>query len=249
VHLAPLTPPEQRALGCLLEKRWTTPEQYPLTLNALRLACNQATNRDPVTDYDEATVREAAFRLSRYGLTRLATGHSSRATKYRHLAEEALGLARPELALLAVLLLRGAQTPGELKGRTERMHQFSALEEVENSLSELGRHGYARRVPRRPGQKEDRFEQLLGGAHSADAEVSSPPGPAPESPPVPVPERALGPERAPAPPSVPSADGLAADLAALRQEFAALAAEVAALRDQLEAVRSAAAAAPPATPG
>jgi uncharacterized protein YceH (UPF0502 family) len=250
VHLAPLTPPEQRVLGCLLEKRWTTPEQYPLTLNALRLACNQATNRDPVTEYDEATVREAAYRLSRYGLTRLATGHSSRATKYRHLAEEALGLARPELALLAVLLLRGPQTPGELKGRTERMHQFGTLADVENSLSELDRQGYARRVPRRPGQKEDRFEQLLGGTPSTDADAPPAPGPAPQPPPRPEPERDLGPERAPAPGSASaaaSADGVAAEVATLRREFAGLAAEVAALRDELEAVRSAAGAAPPPT--
>ena len=94
VHLAALTGPEQRVLGCLIEKRWTTPDQYPLSLNALRLACNQATNRDPVTDYDEATVRDAAQRLARYGLTRLASGHQSRAIKYRHLAEEGLGLDR-----------------------------------------------------------------------------------------------------------------------------------------------------------
>src|SRR5204863_4641559 len=107
VHFGSLTAPEQRVLGCLIEKRWTTPDQYPLSLNALRLACNQSTNRDPVTDYDEATVRDAAFRLSKYGLARLASGHSSRATKYRHLAEEALGLGREELSVLAVLLLRG----------------------------------------------------------------------------------------------------------------------------------------------
>jgi uncharacterized protein YceH (UPF0502 family) len=250
VHLAPLTPPEQRVLGCLLEKRWTTPEQYPLTLNALRLACNQATNRDPVTEYDEATVREAAYRLSRYGLTRLATGHTSRATKYRHLAEEALGLERPELALLAVLLLRGSQTPGELKGRTERMHQFGTLEDVEISLSELGRQGYARRVPRRPGQKEDRFEQLLGGVQSTDAETP-PPAAVPQPVPRPEPARDLGPERYPAPGSAsapPSADGLAAEVAALRDEFAGLAADVAALRDELAAMRRAAGAAPPPTP-
>ncbi|MDE3130364.1 MAG: DUF480 domain-containing protein, partial [Acidobacteriota bacterium] len=92
VHFDSLTAPEQRVLGCLIEKRFTTPDQYPLSLNALRLACNQSTNRDPVVDYDEQTVREAAQRLSRYGLARLASGHSSRATKYRHLAEEALGL-------------------------------------------------------------------------------------------------------------------------------------------------------------
>ena len=112
VHFGQLTPPEQRTLGALIEKRWTTPDQYPLSINALRLACNQLTNRDPVTDYDEATVREAAQRLSRYGLARLASGHGSRAIKYRHLAEEALSLGREELAVLAVLLLRGPQTRG-----------------------------------------------------------------------------------------------------------------------------------------
>ena len=121
MHFDELTPPEQRVLGCLIEKRWTTPDQYPLSLNGLRLACNQSTNRDPVTAYDEATVRQAADRLTRYGLARLASGHSSRSTKYRHLAEEGLGLGREELAVLAVLLLRGPQTPGELKARSERM--------------------------------------------------------------------------------------------------------------------------------
>src|SRR5437588_5749166 len=121
MHLAELTPAEQRVLGCLIEKRWTTPDQYPLSLNGLRLAANQLTNRDPVTDYDEATIREAAQRLSRYGLARLASGHGSRAAKYRHLAEEALSLDRQPLAVLAVLLLRGPQTGGELKSRSERM--------------------------------------------------------------------------------------------------------------------------------
>src|ERR1700712_5046137 len=105
MHPAELTAPEQRVLGCLIEKRWTTPDQYPLSLNALRLACNQATNRDPVTDYDEAAVRDAAQRLARYGLTRLASGHQSRSVKYRHLAEEGLGLDRAQLAVLCVLLL------------------------------------------------------------------------------------------------------------------------------------------------
>ncbi|MBV9364091.1 MAG: DUF480 domain-containing protein [Solirubrobacterales bacterium] len=164
MHLAELTPPEQRVLGCLIEKRWTTPEQYPLSLNALRLACNQSTNRDPVTHYEETTVREAAQRLSLYGLTRLASGHGSRAIKYRHLAEEALGLGREELAVLAVLLLRGPQTPGELKARTERMAPLASLADVERVLGALSERGYARRLGRRPGQKEDRFEHLLGGA-------------------------------------------------------------------------------------
>src|ERR1700745_985054 len=106
MHFDHLTPPEQRVLGCLIEKRWTTPDQYPLSLNALRLACNQSTNRDPVTTYDADTVRQAAHPLPRYGWARLASGHSSRATKYRHLAEEGLGLDREQLAVLAVLLLR-----------------------------------------------------------------------------------------------------------------------------------------------
>lgn len=169
MHLGELTAPERRVLGCLIEKRWTTPEQYPLSLNALRLACNQASSRHPVTDYAEDTVREAAQRLSRYGLVRLASGHGSRASRYRHLAEESLGLGREALAILGVLLLRGAQTPGELKSRTERMAPLQSLTEVEGVLDELCGHGYVRRLPRRPGQKEDRFEDLLAGVPDDDA--------------------------------------------------------------------------------
>jgi uncharacterized protein YceH (UPF0502 family) len=173
VHFAELTPPEQRVLGCLIEKRWTTPDQYPLSLNALRLASNQSTNRDPVTDYDEHTVREAAQRLCKYGLARLASGQGSRAIKYRHLAEEALGLGREELAILCVLLLRGAQTPGEIKSRSERMARVGSLDDVERILDTLSQRGYARRLDRRPGQKEDRFEQLLGGAAGLDGSGST----------------------------------------------------------------------------
>jgi uncharacterized protein len=182
VHIRELTPPEQRVLGCLIEKRWTTPDQYPLSLNALRLACNQSTNRDPVTDYDEATVRDAASRLGRYGLTRLASGHGSRATKYRHLAEEGLGLGREQLAVLAVLLLRGPQTPGELKTRSERMATVGSLADVEAVIDTLIERGYAGRLARRPGQKEDRFEQLLGSESMADTAPSSPAEPAVHEP-------------------------------------------------------------------
>ncbi len=164
MHFAELTGAEQRVLGCLIEKRWTTPDQYPLSLNALRLACNQSTNRDPVTDYSEPEVFEAAQRLSRYGLARMASGHTSRATKYRHLAEEGLGLDREQLAVLAVLVLRGPQTPGELKARSDRMAHVGSLEEVERVLGELAQLGYAERLERRAGQKEDRYRQLLGGA-------------------------------------------------------------------------------------
>jgi uncharacterized protein YceH (UPF0502 family) len=163
-------------LGCLIEKRWTTPDQYPLSLNGLRLACNQSTNRDPVTDYDEATVREAAQRLCRYGLARLTSGHGSRAVKYRHLAEEALVLGRAELAVLAVLLLRGPQTPGELKARTERIAPLESLAEVERVLAVLSDRGYVSRLERRPGQKEDRFAQLLGGEAAVPTASQGPTG-------------------------------------------------------------------------
>ena len=199
VHFSELTPPEQRVLGCLIEKRWTTPDQYPLSLNALRLACNQSTNRDPVTDYDEHTVREAAQRLFKYGLARLASGHTSRAIKFRHLAEEALGLGREELAVLAVLLLRGPQTPGELKQRSERMAPIATLEDVERVLSVLIDRGYARRLGRRPGQKEDRFEHLFGG--EGDSVMTESPASVPQPAPVvhaaPAAHRGYRPARAP----------------------------------------------------
>ena len=164
MHFQQLTDVEQRVLGCLLEKRWTTPDQYPLSINALRLACNQSTNRDPVTTYSEDEIFQAAQRLSKYGLARLASGHTSRATKYRHLAEEGLGLDREQLAILCVLLLRGPQTPGELKQRSERLVASPlGLDDVERILSELAQRGYATNLGRRPGQKEDRHAQLLGG--------------------------------------------------------------------------------------
>jgi uncharacterized protein YceH (UPF0502 family) len=154
---------EIRVLGCLIEKQRTTPDVYPLTLNALRLACNQSTNRDPVVEYEEATIRPALERLSRKGWVRLASGAGSRAAKHRHLLDEALGVSRPELSLLAVLMLRGPQTPGELKQRAERLHPFASLEEIEEVLAGLlGRELVALQT-RRPGQKEQRYAQLLGG--------------------------------------------------------------------------------------
>lgn len=232
MHLAELTPPEQRVLGCLLEKRWTTPDQYPLSLNALRLACNQLTNRDPVTDYDETTVREAAERLSRYGLARLASGHGSRAVKYRHLAEEGLSLGREELAVLAVLLLRGPQTPGELKARTERMANLESLAAVERVLETLAGRGYARRIGRRPGQKEDRFEQLLGGETDGSA---SPPESAAWSPaPAVSPATSNPPAASPAP---PAAAGGQTTLQELVARLDALEGEVTALREEVSNLR------------
>jgi uncharacterized protein YceH (UPF0502 family) len=154
---------EIRVLGCLIEKQRTTPDVYPLSLNALRLACNQATNRDPVVDYDEATVRGALERLSRKGWTRLASGPGSRTAKYRHLLDEVLGRVPSQIALLAVLMLRGPQTPGELKTRVERLYSFGTLEDVQKALDALAENELVRRLPRRPGQSQDRYEQLLGG--------------------------------------------------------------------------------------
>lgn len=159
---------EIRVLGCLIEKQHTTPDTYPLSLNALRLACNQSTNRDPVVDYDEQTVVEALRRLALRGWTRLASGAGSRARKYRHLLDQAFGLDDAEVALLAVLMLRGPQTPGELKQRGQRLHDFADLGAVQGALERLVERGQVARHERRPGQKEDRYEQLLGGA-SADA--------------------------------------------------------------------------------
>jgi uncharacterized protein YceH (UPF0502 family) len=156
-----LSDSETRVLGCMLEKQLTTPDIYPLTLNSLRLACNQSTNRDPVVDYDDATLRDALHRLERRGYVRLASGRGSRAPKYRHLLAEALPLSAEEHAVLCVLLLRGAQTPGELKQRAERMHSFGDLDEVHDTLERLIARGLVARLERRPGQKEERYEHLL----------------------------------------------------------------------------------------
>jgi uncharacterized protein len=164
---------ELRVLGCLIEKQRTTPDVYPLSLNALRLACNQSTNRDPVVDYDEPTIRAALDRLGRRGWTRLASGPGSRVAKFRHLADEALQLSPSELALLAVLMLRGPQTPGELKSRSERLYPFGSLGDVEGVLGRLIERELATRLPRRPGQKEERFAQLLGGEPEAATEPAA----------------------------------------------------------------------------
>jgi uncharacterized protein YceH (UPF0502 family) len=164
---------EIRVVGCLVEKQRTTPDAYPLSLNALRLACNQSTNRDPVVEYDEATVSEALRRLALRGWTRLTSGAGSRARKYRHLLPEALGVSDEELALLAVLMLRGPQTPGELKQRAERLHSFPELGAVQETLERLLERELVVRHPRRPGQKEDRYQQVLGGGGEIEERVVS----------------------------------------------------------------------------
>ena len=166
---------EIRVLGSLIEKQRTTPDVYPLSMNALRAACNQSTNRDPVVDYDEATIRGALERLSRRQWVRLASGPGSRAVKYRHLLNDALGLSDEEISLLTVLMLRGPQTVGELKGRSERMHRFTALSEVEDTLDALARRELATQLPRRPGQKEERWMQTLGGETTTDTEAGAVP--------------------------------------------------------------------------
>jgi uncharacterized protein YceH (UPF0502 family) len=165
---------EIRVLGCLIEKQRTTPDQYPLSLNALRLACNQTTNRDPVVEYDERMIKAALDRMAHREWTRFASGASSRALKYRHLLDQALGLTEAELAVLAVLMLRGAQTPGELKQRTERLHRFESPDELVQTLDGLAGRELVARLDRRPGQKEDRYLQLLGGAQEEQPSVSEP---------------------------------------------------------------------------
>jgi hypothetical protein len=168
-------PVEIRVLGCLIEKQRTTPDTYPLSLNSLRLACNQSTNRDPVVEYDEPTIRRALDSLSRRGWARLASGPGSRAVKFRHLFDEALGLDDSEISLLAVLMLRGPQTLGELKQRTERLHRFESTGDVDAVLSALAERELVDRWARRSGQKEDRYVQRLG----VTAESAPPPAAAP----------------------------------------------------------------------
>jgi len=164
---------EIRVLGCLIEKQRTTPDAYPLSLNSLRLACNQTTNRDPVVVYEEREIKAALDRLSNRGWTRFASGASSRALKYRHLFDEALSLSGEEISLLGVLMLRGPQTVGELKQRSERLHRFASTAEVAQSLDGLAGRELVVRLDRRPGQKEERWAHLLGG-DVEDAETAAP---------------------------------------------------------------------------
>jgi uncharacterized protein YceH (UPF0502 family) len=161
-----LDPFAQRALGCLIEKRTTTPDVYPLSLNARRTACNQSTNRDPVMHVDDEQVRDACQTLHRHGLARLASSAGSRTIKYRHLAHEALNVGDAELALLAVLLLRGPQTVGELRSRSERLFAFASLDAVTAVLDQLGRRGLIVLLDREPGRKEARYAHQLGARAS-----------------------------------------------------------------------------------
>jgi len=229
-----LTAQEARVLGSLVEKELTTPDQYPLTLKAVLAACNQASNRDPVVDYDEGTVMAALDSLKAQRLIRFVLpSHGRTAVRYRHVLDEALGLDARQAALVAVLMLRGPQTLGELRARTERMADFDGLDEIDHALRFLAAVAdpLTMSLGRRPGQKEERWATLL------------------LAPPV------AGPATAPAPPAgenedpqerVGSApdrrndgDGTDADgtLGGLRLEIAALRAEVADLRRDLDDLR------------
>ena len=173
---------EIRVLGSLIEKQRTTPDVYPLTLNALRLACNQSTNRDPVVDYDENAIRGAIERLVQRKWATLASWSNRRSMKYRQTLDRALELSEPEVSILAVLMLRGPQTPGELKTRTERLHAFGDMSELGEALDRLIGRDLVARMDRRPGQREERYQHLL----SEEIDITPDPqvDPAPQEPTV-----------------------------------------------------------------
>lgn len=170
-----LTDIETRVLGSLIEKQVTTPEYYPLTLNGLTLACNQKNNRYPVTSYTENQVSDAVERLREKNLAYVFYGSTSRVPKYKHVMPEVMHLSHPEVALMCVLMLRGAQTLGELRGNASRLHDFSGLEEVEQTLNGLITRDepMVARLPRQPGQKEGRFAHLLSGEINIEALAES----------------------------------------------------------------------------
>jgi uncharacterized protein len=225
--MEPLTPEEVRVVGSLAEKHLTTPDSYPLTQNALIAACNQLSNRQPVVSYDDNTVRLTLNSLRAKQLARVVHLPGSRAPKHRHVLDETLELERGELALLTVLLLRGPQTVGELRTRTERMHTFASLSEVEDTLERLAveqpspsgrpesREALVVRLERQPGQKEPRYAHLLGGPVAADAYAWT-------EPPEAMPE--------PAGAALPVRTGSADRIAALEERLTAVEADVAELR-------------------
>ena len=204
---------QQRVVGALVEKELTTPDNYPLSMNALLAACNQSTNRDPVMQLDERVVSNTLENLKSEGIVRVVYSKGMRVDKYRHVLPEAIGVAKPELALLTVMLLRGPQTGAELRARTERMHTFDGQADIDATLDALSRREppLVRLQPRQPGQKEPRWSHLLG--------------PAPEPSPAPSglrPDTAPPPTYDPAPPPPPPPDRLAdleARVAALESRF------------------------------
>ena len=173
---------EARVLGALVEKDITTPDYYPLSLNALVNACNQKSNRDPVMNLDENAVGSALGTLQDKGLAGPAGGADSRVPKFEHRLQEVFNFTRPELAVLCVLLLRGPQTPGELRGRTERMHGFGDLSEVQSALQRLidREPPLVAMLPRQPGTKESRYAHLLSGPVESAAQAQPRSAPVPE---------------------------------------------------------------------
>ena len=208
---------ETRVLGSLIEKDVTTPDYYPLSLNALVNACNQKNNRDPVMNLDEETVRQALETLQEKRLAGPTSSADSRVTKYEHRLQEAFNFTRGETAILCVLLLRGPQTPGELRGRTERMHRFEDLTEVQSTLQRLMQRDppLVRVLPRQPGTKEARYMHLLAGDVEDAADVA----------------------RAPSPAFVPTNSGDTDRITRLEDEIADLRKEVADLKQQLAGFR------------
>ena len=168
---------EARVLGCLMEKAVTTPDNYPLSVNALINACNQSTNRDPIVSYDESTVERVLEGLRDKGVSRRVRATGQRVVKHRHVVDEALQLSVPQYSVLGVLLLRGAQTPGELKQRTERWHAFRSLDDVEETLQRLADRGHVRQLERRPGQKESRWLTLVVATDEPAASADGAPQP------------------------------------------------------------------------
>jgi uncharacterized protein YceH (UPF0502 family) len=208
-----LSPEEARVLGALIEKDITTPDYYPLSLNALVNACNQKNNRDPVMSLDENTVRDALVTLQGKRLAGPASGADSRVTKYEHRIQEVFNFTRAETAVMDVLLLRGPQTPGELRGRTERMYKFEELSDVQATLQRLMQRepSLVKMLPPQPGTKEPRYAHLLSG----DVEGFV------------------------APPEIASATGAGDDgrIGRLENEVAELRREVAELREQMESFK------------
>lgn len=214
-----LTEIETRVLGSLIEKDITTPDYYPLSLNALVNACNQKNNRDPVMTLDEDTVRQALNTLQEKRLAGPASGADSRVTKFEHRLQEVFNFDRREIAVVCVLLLRGPQTPGELRGRTERMYHFEALDDIVSTLDRLGQRepSLARILPRQPGTKESRYAHLFSGEmpEAASGQVPAAPNDRPGS----VGDRLLS---------------LEEEVARLRQELADVQHQLAAFRRQFE---------------
>ena len=222
-----ISPEAGRLLGCLVEKQLTTPQQYPLTLNALTMAANQATNRDPVVSLDDETVLAALDELRSHHLVRvLLPSHGRSVKRYRHVIDEVYGLDAPRYALLATLLLRGPQTVGELRARSERMVDFPSVGDAQEQLEALAEHseGLASLLPRRPGQKEDRWRQIVATPWGRD------------NAPVADDDRDQDQSNAV---DENSFEGDTSPNEELRSELASLRLEVAALRDDIDELRQA----------